>query len=368
MKRLECLDGLRGVLAMYVLLGHMAPFAAMPDSIAHALSHGGAAVDVFFILSGLVILRSLEGFGFRARPFLIARCARIYPLYLVLLACAFSVQRLPIDYARLPWIGAFSPARDIWSAGWPAAWPAEVALHLGMLHGVLPDGVLPGAWVSLLGAAWSLSTEWQFYLLAMLLAGRFGPSRLVLLLLCLAAWGVLWQHAAPPSWRFSRAFLPNRAQFFALGIASAELLQARRGAVGRYAAVLAATLALCAVEGRAEKLLPPLLWTLCLMTQACPRCWALRPLNRALRHTILLRLGLWSYGIYLANEPIQKAAGICLARLAGGNARLFTVVWIPVAVVLPVLAAAWLHRVVEIPALRVGRAVASIHAPVVASP
>ena len=52
MKRLECLDGLRGVLAVYVMLGHMAPFAVLPRWIISALAHGGAAVDVFFILSG----------------------------------------------------------------------------------------------------------------------------------------------------------------------------------------------------------------------------------------------------------------------------------------------------------------------------
>jgi peptidoglycan/LPS O-acetylase OafA/YrhL len=31
MKRLDSLDGLRGLLAFYVLLGHMAPFAVLPD-------------------------------------------------------------------------------------------------------------------------------------------------------------------------------------------------------------------------------------------------------------------------------------------------------------------------------------------------
>ena len=56
MKRLECLDGLRGALAIYVMLGHMAPFATMPAWLQRALSHGGAAVDVFFILSGFVII------------------------------------------------------------------------------------------------------------------------------------------------------------------------------------------------------------------------------------------------------------------------------------------------------------------------
>ena len=74
---------------------------------------------------------------------------------------------------------------------------------------------------------------------------------------------------------------------------------------------------------------------------------------------MLLRLGLWSYGIYLANEPIQKALGVGLAWLAGGDARLFTMLWVPAALVLPVLAAAWLHRLVEAPALRAGRALAA---------
>lgn len=46
-----------------------------------AVQHGGAGVDVFSILSGLVIVQSLDSFGYRARPFLIARVARIYPVF-----------------------------------------------------------------------------------------------------------------------------------------------------------------------------------------------------------------------------------------------------------------------------------------------
>ena len=45
MNRLVCLDGLRGILATYVLLGHMAPFAVLPDLLQQAVSHGAAAVE-----------------------------------------------------------------------------------------------------------------------------------------------------------------------------------------------------------------------------------------------------------------------------------------------------------------------------------
>ena len=179
MKRLECLDGLRGVLAVYVMLGHMAPFAALPAWIIGPLSHGGAAVDVFFILSGLVIFRSLESCRFEARPFLILRITRIFPVFLVMFAAGTALQPLSEPFDAMPWVEPGSLARDIWSQNWPSTWVAEIAAHLTMTHGLFPNGVLPNVWVSFLGAAWSLSTEWQFYVLALVLGrSRMSAERL----------------------------------------------------------------------------------------------------------------------------------------------------------------------------------------------
>lgn len=353
MKRLECLDGLRGVLAVYVMLGHMAPFAMIPAWIIRPLSHGSAAVDVFFILSGLVIVQSLESFGWRGRGFLIARVARTFPVYLAMLAVAAAVQTLPFDFARLPWVGADSPAHAIWPVGWPRAWVTEGIAHLTMTHGLLPYGILPDLWMSFLGSAWSLSTEWQFYVLALLAGARIGPRRMAAAFLCLAIAGLLWQATAPTGWQFSRAFLPNKAQYFALGIASAGVV--RGDARWRYGVTLAATLALCAVEGRAGKLLPPLVWTLCLAAQLRPNLAGLRLLARALRSRYLLWLGALSYCIYLANEPVHRLLGIGLGAVAGGNGALFTVLWLPNAVLLPLLLSAGLHAWIEVPALRWGR-------------
>ena len=63
---MRCLDGVRGGLAFYVLLSHALPFAPLPAWVHWLFQHGGAAVDVFFILSGLVIVLSLESFNYRA--------------------------------------------------------------------------------------------------------------------------------------------------------------------------------------------------------------------------------------------------------------------------------------------------------------
>ncbi len=355
MKRLECLDGLRGVLAVYVMLGHMAPFAALPAWIISPLSHGGAAVDVFFILSGLVIFRSLESCRFQARPFLILRTTRIFPVYLVLLAAAIVLQPLPAPFAAMPWIAPGGLAHDIIPQGWPANWAVEIAAHLTMMHGLFPNALLPDAWNSFLAAAWSLSTEWQFYVLALLLGrSQMSADRLVTLFLLLAAAGLAWDMAAPEPWQFSRAFLPNKAQYFALGIASAVWTDRR--SLRSFAVVLGATLLLSAAHGNVGKLAPPLIWTLCLAAQLQPRTLAL--IAVPLRWRTMQWLGAISYPLYLANEPIQKALAFALVCIVPGNAVMFDVLWLPASIMLPVGTAALLHRYVETPAQRWGRTLA----------
>ncbi len=353
MKRLESFDGVRGVLAIYVLFGHMAPFAVLPDWLQTAVSHGGAAVDVFFALSGLVIAQSLLHVGGQAIPFLIARVARIFPVFLVVFAVAVAVEPWSCGFESMPWIGQDDTARTICVKAWPHAWLPEIAAHLTMIHGVFPYAVWPDVWISFLGAAWSLSTEWQFYVLGLIVFGQ--NRRLWLILLLLATAGLAWRLAVPIPWQFSRAFLPNKAHFFALGVATVPLIAGEHRALRRYIAVLAASLAICMAEGSLGKLLPPLIWSLCLAIQLRPDLIGLRQANALLCSRIGRYLGGISYCIYLVNEPIHKVVGGALSRFAEGNAILFTVFWIPLSIGLPLLAAAWLHTYLEVPALRWGR-------------
>ena len=396
MRRLECLDGLRGVLALYVLVSHMVPFAALPNWLTRPLLHGGAAVDVFFILSGMVILRSLKSFDYQPKPFLIARVGRIFPVFLAVFPLAVAIQPLPMGFGRMPWIPPEGVAHSIWSDGWPATWMPEIASHLILLHGLFPDGLLPNAWVSFLGSAWSLSTEWQFYLLIALVAcpprrpsfraglislcGRLGLPRLwsvdrarhgvgraqwndprsnagsrfdagqglIWMFLAVAALAIGVQATTPDGWQFSRAFLPNKAQYFALGMAAAWLQAAPAAAtLARYAAVLACTTVLCWLQGGALKVIAPVVWTVCLGAQMKPELPGLRELSKLLRSRLLLWLGALSYCIYLVNEPVQKLVGVALAHVARGDGTLFTIVWLPAATLLPIGAGWVLHRTVE---------------------
>jgi peptidoglycan/LPS O-acetylase OafA/YrhL len=366
MRRLVCLDGLRGVLACYVMLSHMAPFVPLPDWLERALSHGGAGVDVFFILSGLVIVQSLASFSYRPRPFLIARVARIYPLFLVVFALSVAVQPLASGFSLLSWIDQDSTLRYLWTNGWPSDWAVGVATHLTMTHGLFPDGAMPHLYLGFLGAAWSLSTEWQFYLLALLIGARMGLRPLAWTFLATSAASIAWHVAAPDAWQFSRAFLPNKAQYFALGIASAVVVRQGAKGVASYLAVLAAAMAVSLAEGGIDKIVPPVIWTICLAAQLMPDdarapsmiAGPLRLLAATLRSRPLVWLGAMSYGIYLLNEPVQKLLGLALALIAQGNAALFTAFWLPLAAALPILAAWWLHGWVEAPALRRGHSLA----------
>ncbi|MEO8715860.1 MAG: acyltransferase, partial [Acetobacteraceae bacterium] len=325
-RRLECLDGLRGLLALYVLVSHMAAFTVLPGWIRHPFTHGEAAVDLFFMLSGMVIVRSLESFDYERGRFLLARAFRTMPVFLVVFAVAVPVQPLPTPLPWMPWVAPDDPGRAVWSTGWPTQWAVEIGAHLSMTHGLFPAAALPHAWISFLGSAWSLSTEWQFYALIALLAPclcRVGdPARALILLsrlfLAVAALAWVWTRAGPEAWQFSKAFLPNKAQYFALGVASAGwALDASPRAGARFAFALGAMMALCFMQGGGGKLAAPLIWIACLMAQRAADGGRggrlLRPLAACLRAPPLLALGAASYCVYLVNEPVQKVLGLALA-------------------------------------------------------
>ena len=341
MKRLSRLDGLRGVLAVYVMLGHAMPFTALPRWVAGPFSHGEAAVDLFFALSGLVIVNSLEHFGCRFWPFMRARAWRLLPVYFAVLALALVLYGWPLP--AMPWLGV--AAGQIQPAALPRPLFWHLVTHLTLTQGLLPGGVLPYAFVTLLGPAWSLSTEWQFYVLIALVLPALPGKRLEVFALVLLALGVVYHLLAPhlpPFWQFSRAFLPDAAAFFALGLASAVWL--RGGGVWLFLLCLLGAMALGLFSGVPGKALIPLGWALALLVQRHPKF----PLLGWLMDTRAAQyLGAISYPLYLLNEPVQRGCTLLVAPWAAGDALLFTALWLPLAVVLTVAAAAALHRWVE---------------------
>jgi peptidoglycan/LPS O-acetylase OafA/YrhL len=332
MERLTRMDGLRGVLAVYVMLGHVLPFTVLPGWLVAPFSHGEAAVDLFFGLSGLVILNSLERFGGAFWPFMAARARRLLPVYFIVLglACVLVAAGDPLPEMR--WLGA--GAGHIMPAGLPPEFLWHLAAHVVLLQGVIPQSVLPYAYVTLLGPAWSLSTEWQFYVLVGILGGR----AIGVLALALLACGALYHVVMPAGGgEFSRAFLPDAAPYFALGLASAVWL--RGGGFWVFLACVAGACGL-GVSAAPEKAMIPLIWALAVLAQR--HRW-----GGVLDHPWVLYLGAISYPLYLVNEPVARLAAMWVVPRAHGDGRWFTLVWLPLVLVLCLAAAVALHHGVE---------------------
>lgn len=166
------INGLRAWAVISVLLYHF----GVPG-----FSGGFVGVDVFFVISGYlmtaIVIKGLEKGRFSIISFYAARARRIVPALLALCAVLLALGYwflAPLDYKQLAThsITAIAFLSNI--KFWSEAGYFDVSSHeKWLLH------------------TWSLSVEWQFYLLLpLLLAGvwRLRPGRSALLFVLLAGW------------------------------------------------------------------------------------------------------------------------------------------------------------------------------------
>ncbi|HEY8254564.1 MAG TPA: acyltransferase family protein, partial [Rhizomicrobium sp.] len=88
-KHFEILDGLRGVAAIAVLVGHASILFLQSTWVPRKL----LAVQFFFMLSGFVITHAYEGklrAGMTWREFMLRRIIRLYPLIVLAALVGFA--------------------------------------------------------------------------------------------------------------------------------------------------------------------------------------------------------------------------------------------------------------------------------------
>ena len=108
--RLPALDGLRGLLALVVVLWH----ATEPLKSTALMIPANLAVCGFFVLSGYVLTRGWDG---RYAEFLARRFLRLWPAYALCLTLAYVVAGQAPRWSLYLWWPVVSPAVDppIWS-------------------------------------------------------------------------------------------------------------------------------------------------------------------------------------------------------------------------------------------------------------
>ena len=182
--RLPELEALRGLMALWVIVVHSIlavgfNVQAWPGAL-RWIADGDHPVFVFILLSGFVIFNLLDNARESYGVYLTRRFLRLFPAYFVCLIAASLMLGLSVDAINnMPWHPPFAAVRlHLLDEAQQHYW-AHLLSHLTLLHGAVPPSVLPDAPYTILGQAWSISLEWQFYLLAPLclyLARRYDLS------------------------------------------------------------------------------------------------------------------------------------------------------------------------------------------------
>lgn len=324
-RRIDELDALRGLAALYVVLFH---YTVRYDALFQhgaplpfTVPYGPSAVDFFFIVSGFVIVMTLERCA-RWTDFVISRFTRLFPAYWA----AITVTSLVVKAFGLP--------------------GREVTLGETLANGVMIHHVFGVPDVD--GVYWSLEVELFFYacMLGLYLA-RLLP-RIPLVLLVWMGLGPVWARTPAPLPEavrdlVTRVLVLDHAHLFAAGITFHRWW--RRGALAPMdALLLAASLAAARFWGGPMQ---------CFLLGGFFVVFGLVVTGRArllsLRAPVFL--GSISYSLYLTHQNIGYVVMRELARRGAGVG-----VRIGCALAVALALATGLTFLVERPAMRALRA------------
>ena len=361
---IRALTGIRGVAAIGVATYHAFAGTRVFGPITSLIDHAYLAVDLFFVLSGFVMMLTY-GERFRARvragdmrDFLGKRVARIYPLYAFVTAIILVAE--------------FSGLARIARPG---------------LFGLVANVLLVQAWglgvgISVCGAAWSISTEFAAYLVFPLLSRASARGRaacvmlgivasLLLVLVATRPSAVLWE-ASPASGRngpldvfIGATIFPLLRCFggFTLGVLAFVAWPSRAAAPLRAtgAADLVLVIVLALLARTDADVLIVLCFPILVIALAAENSLAARALASPPVHW----LGIVSYSVYLLHQPLQYALTGSMGGLLGGAPHAFTLARLLVLLVVVGLAApcfygierpgrVWLRRMTGKPAPPIG--------------
>ncbi len=308
--------------------------AALSVTLYHALQweNGGfdvgrAGVDVFFVISGVIMWRVTAGRAVGAGRFLRLRATRVAPLY--------WLMTLAVAATAVAWPGFLPEVHPAWD---------HLALSLAFIPHLDPRG-LP---FPLLPPGWTLSYEAGFYLLfaaSLLLPARWRAAAVTAGLAAVVAAGFTLSDPA-----YILGANPMLLQFAAgvwLGVAlKADRLPGRAWGCGLLVLGLASFLLLL-LTGFTDELWRPLIWGLP-ASLLVAGALSIEAHGGAGRWRAPRELGDASYALYLVHLP---ATALVAHTLGAGRPWLF----LPAAVTASIAAALATHAWIEKPLVRLAR-------------
>lgn len=381
--RISSIEGMRAIFALWVLIGHVigsSGFAKSDLWIGFQLLETGIyAVYLFMIISGFVIFLLLDNKKENYLPYLTRRFFRLFPVFIVIFVIA-----IPTTYILVPqnaksfshlFVNQPFPQIEHMSTWW-ANIETHVIAHILMLHGLIPENVAPAAPIAFLGPAWSISLEWQFYLVAPLffyIANRLlvekrdyaGAIAFVLLTLIFSRFLLKLY----PTIIRIEAFLPYSIHFFMIGWASyfvSKYLSSKcvdRDLVLLFCLLFAAVIALTTrVYSKGGEVFPFIIWLLLFpFVVTSNKGFLVQKLTWILENNTFTYLGRISYSIYLTHRLliiiIMKAISPMAHQL---NSTEVLLILMPTTVITTLVASAFLYRFLEAPGIKLGVKVSSL--------
>ncbi len=365
--KLTAIEGLRGYLALCVLLSHVLQSTGYDKSSGQLKDIGGLAVQCFMIISGFVIFLLLDSRHEPYRVFISRRFFRIFPVYILLfivsIPCLLLTESNLIKSAGLGWFNPQELASTL--AGFNSMWQNinfHVPLHLLLFQGLIPERVLPGSATAFLGPAWSLSLEWQFYLLAPLwffvATSQAIWKRLFMYAVCVVA--IVGSRRFLPSVG-QEAALPFHVEHFFFGLVCYLLYRTLKNVKIKEDAIFPVIfimgLAVYKWSGRGGEIIPFLVWSfLFALLIEPPSSISSRYISPIFTNRISAWLGKISYSMYLSHAlVIIVVKWWLLATFPTATQTQHLMMLLPLTLSFTILLSAILFYGVEAPFMKFGK-------------
>jgi peptidoglycan/LPS O-acetylase OafA/YrhL len=376
--RLQLLEGLRFYLAAWVvadhILGRGGYSPASLSGVLKVLRCGWYAVDVFVILSGFVIFLLLDRKQESYFAFIVRRFFRLWPLMMLLYVVAIPLSWLDLQNAQhaqshLDAATAHEIITD--HHEWVEYGVVNTLLHVTMLHGVVPERIVPAAPTAFLSPAWSISLEWQFYLVAplfyLLIRRSITSNSTGGVMIASLACAVLILAVRVLPEVSEGAFLPFHAEFFAIGAASYFLYRYLEQKPLPFSAVPLGILGAVVVAslGRFNSaFIPFCLWALAFALLIDVRTgrthWFADRIVQVISNPVTNHLGKISYSIYLSHMLVLWVVQyLVLQTIPGLNQVNHTMLLAAITFPITILLSHFLYQCVEASGNRFGGNIAN---------
>jgi peptidoglycan/LPS O-acetylase OafA/YrhL len=311
MKYPKELIGIRGFTATWVLVHHA--LGSLPQCAVKGLMDYFSGANLFMMVSGYSIYWLLDTRKASYGGFLAGRFFRIFPAYIMgLIAYSLMLDFSQRTYELVPNVSTFDELRLSYIYAAQSNPIAHFLVHLTLLQGLVPQSLLHNATWAIIPSAWSLTVEWQLYLIAPVVIVCLSTiDRLIsqAVLVALVAAMLLIGPSLTPG------FLGNDLAMFSIGLSSyafAKHARSRALPMGAVRGALVAMLLLVAIWDR-ESLPTVALWTATFYAMlSTSRDAVATTVSRFLNSKPLEYLGQISYSLYIFHI---LALTICLRAL-----------------------------------------------------